>query len=75
MAVEHVTWESPELLQQNRGNLLRECRRKLRGYETRYELSSANAEKVLSTGGLQETAEVCDWIIAHHLCLSLTHER
>lgn len=75
MAVQPVEWGSPEILEQNRQNLLKEYRRKLREYETRYEMSSAEAEEALSSGRLRETAEVCDWMIAHQLYRSLQNGR
>jgi hypothetical protein len=73
MAVQHFSWE-PELLAQNQRKLRHEYERKLREYESRYELSSANAEKALASGSLHETAEVCDWMIAYHFYQSLQSE-
>jgi hypothetical protein len=65
MTIEHATWGSPELLDQNRRRLLLELEQELRVYERRYELSSHLVEQELKAGRLRETAEICDWVIAY----------
>lgn len=64
MTVQHLTWSSAQLLQQNRDRLLRELRGKMKRYEARYEIASSRVEDEVASGRLRETAEVCDWLIA-----------
>jgi hypothetical protein len=73
MAVQHVEWDNRVLLDQNRTRLLRSLRRKLRGYEARFELSSDRLDQELAAGRLRETAEICDWVIAFHTYRALKH--
>ena len=75
MAVARVDWDSPSLLAQNRQRLLKSTRRKLREYETRFELSSDRVVAEVTAGHLRETAEICDWIIAYRTLQSLEHAR
>jgi hypothetical protein len=64
MAVDHTVWGNTTLLQANRDQLRRTLQRKLRGYESRFELPSSRVESELSSGRLRETDEICDWVIA-----------
>ena len=66
---------SVDLLEQNGQRLLQELHRKLREYESRYELSSNRVEAALATGQLRDTAEVCDWVVALRTLQALVHER
>ena len=63
MAVQHLTWSSAQLLQQNTDRLLRELHNKLAHFEARYEIPSSRVEDELAAGRLRETTEICDWLI------------
>lgn len=64
MAIQEASWSHNETLEANRQRLLKELRRRIRGYETRYELPSDQVKKELTAGRLRETAEICDWVIS-----------
>lgn len=70
-----MTWESTELLEQNRQRLLKEIGRRLREYEARYELSSRQVEAELAAGRLRDTHEIAQWVIDIRTYRALSRER
>lgn len=47
---------------------------KVRAFEERYELRSADLEPALRTGSIRETAEIAEWVVAHRTLMSLADE-
>ena len=47
---------------------------KVRAFEERYELPSAELRQALRTGAIRETAEVAEWVVAHQTLLGLADE-
>lgn len=52
------------LLAENKRRMLSRLKQQLQAYEQRYETPSAKIADELAAGHLQDTAEVCDWVIA-----------
>lgn len=42
-------------------------RRRIRDYERRYEISSSQMAKVISSGQVRETAEILKWMQSYHV--------
>lgn len=64
MAAEAI-WPDQETLESNKQHLLAKLGDRIKGYEHRYELPSSRLQEALNTGQLQETHEVCRWVIAY----------
>lgn len=47
---------------------------KVRAFEERYELRSADLERALRTGSIRETAEIAEWVVAHRTLMGLADE-
>ena len=47
---------------------------KVRAFEERYELRSADLERALRTGSIRETADIAEWVVAHRTLMGLADE-
>lgn len=47
---------------------------KVRAFEERYELRSADLDRALRTGSIRETAEIAEWVVAHRTLMGLADE-
>lgn len=65
---------SPAELRMAAVSLERRLSRKVRAYEQRYEIRSADLEHALRTGAIRETAEIAEWVIAHRTLIGLVDE-
>lgn len=74
MAVQTRPWPSADVLAENERRLVRDLEKRLRHFETRYELPSTKLVAEVTAGRLRETKEVCDWLIDWELYQRLTNE-
>lgn len=65
---------SPAELRLAAVSLERRLALKVRAFEERYELPSADLQQALRTGAIRETAEVAEWVVAHQALLGLADE-
>ena len=47
---------------------------KVRAFELRYELQSADLQEALRAGPIRETAEIAEWVVAHRTLMGLADE-
>lgn len=65
---------SPAELRLAAVSLERRLSLKVRAFERRYELPSADLAHALRTGVIRETAEIAEWVIAYRTLIGLADE-
>ena len=65
MVAQRADWGDERKLEENKQVLREKYLRKLREFEARYEMRSAQLDAALQAGTLRETFEIDDWLITY----------
>jgi hypothetical protein len=68
---QHLPWPDQEQLEENKHFMLRELRSRIATYESHYGVTSSRMVAEVRAGRMNETGEVCVWLLDWQLLILL----